>query len=163
MIKRALRYPVDEFLKTMERKRLIRNLRTDRLVDCDVVFEMDDNSYRVLISNYMYDAFLTDGELIYTEEDPILLPNFGSISSIESRAREYNRRLFLADEQFGYINSVYFLNEMEDLDDAFIEETHERVLEEFDKAEHELSTLEMYERLMDSYDRVSNTFLDIHR
>lgn len=159
-MKKVLRYEMDDLLKYVQSNQSVIDLGTDEHVHCDTVFEMDDNTYRVLIDGILYDAFFSDDDVIFTREDPIYLGELG-ISDIETRAKYYNRRLYLADEQYGYINAIYFLGEIESVDEVTIEESHQKVLREFDESEKELSTLEMCERLQESYEKVNSTVIPI--
>lgn len=159
-MKKVLRYAMDDFLRYIERNRMVTDLATNTQIECDTVFQMDDDTYRVLVDNYLYDAFFSDEDVMITKEDPIYLPPFG-LSDIETRAKEYNRRLYLEDEQYGYIDAIYFLGEIDCVDEVTIQESHEKVLKEFQDSEREMSTLEMCERLIESYDRVNSSVMPI--
>lgn len=159
-MKRVLRYEMDDLLRYVQRNHTVIDLNTNEYVHCDVVFEMDDNTYRVLIDDYLYDAFFSDEDVMFTREDPIYLDEFG-ISDIETRAKHYNRRLYLSDEQYGYIDAIYFLGEIEAVDDVTIEESHQKVLQEFEERPDDISKLEMCERLIESYEKVSSNIIPI--
>lgn len=159
-MKRVLRYEMDDLLRYVQRNHTVIDLNTNEYVHCDVIFEMDDSTYRVLIDDYLYDAFFSDEDVMFTREDPIYLEKFG-ISDIETRAKHYNRRLYLSDEQYGYIDAIYFLGEIESVDEITIEESHQKVLQEFEDRSDEISKLEMCERLIESYEKVSSNIIPI--
>lgn len=159
-MKRVLRYEMDDLLRYIQRNQTVIDLNTNEHIHCDTIFEMDDNTYRVLVDDFLYDAFFSDDDVMFTREDPIYLGEFG-ISDIETRAKHYNRRLYISDEQYGYIDAIYFLGEIEMADEVTIEESHQKVLQEFEERSDELSKLEMCERLLESYDKVSSNIIPI--
>lgn len=159
-MKRVLRYEMDDLLKYVQVNQTVIDLSTNEHIHCNTVFEMDDNTYRVLVDDYLYDAFFSDDDVMFTREDPIYLGEF-SIDDIETRAKLYNRRLYLLDEQYGYIDAIYFLDEAEYVDEESIEESYQTILDEFDSSDEELSKLEMCERLLESYEKVSSPIVPI--
>ena len=159
-MKRVLRYEMDELLKYVQRNQCVINLHTNEEIPCDTVFEMDDNTYRILVDDYLYDAFFSGDDVMFTEEDPIYLGEFG-IMDVETRAKHYNRRLYLSDEQYGYIDAIYFLGETQLVDEDTLEESHQKILQEFEESGEELSKLEMCERLLESYEKVNSSIIPI--
>ena len=56
---------------------------------------------------------------------------------------------------------IYFLGEIDCVDEITVQESHEKILKEFEDSNEELSKLEMCERLLESYDRVNSPIMSI--
>ena len=48
-MKKVLRYAMDDFLKYIERNKFVTDLATNRQIECDTVFQMDDETYELYL------------------------------------------------------------------------------------------------------------------
>lgn len=160
-MKKVLRYKLNPLLTTIKSQGSLRELTSGKEVDASIVFEMDDGEYRILYGDYLIPVIELDtGEITCLDEDNFYLPRCGSVSDVEFRAQEYNRKLYMNNGSQDYINAIYFLDEDEYMEDSFLDESLERVIEEIEENQEDLSLLEVCERLQDKYDEMnSNLFL----
>lgn len=147
-MKKVLRYSLDEFLEYVNENDSVFDNRADRHIECNIVFKMDDGSYKVLLGDYICDAQLIDGVVVAFREHDIYLET--SHFDLEKRCMAYNDRLYLMDDPVGFIDEIYILGTTEQLEDVQYSARLESIARKINT--ENLSTIEQVELLMDNFD-----------